>query len=158
MIAGKTPEWTTTEVWLDGKKVDKCFEADDSTGTVWIDDPGSFEGYVILRGKVEFKKITPQTKIQASDIGFYGNGMFSYCNGVNWTQEIEADWIDEGYELPTTELTFTGKAVEITGAMVNDTTYEFSAPVSMLSGDTLEISIEVAGDGITINSVSVIRK
>lgn len=56
-IAGQTPGYDKVEVYLDGEKLDFCFEADDELGKAWVNDVinGVIQDtYTVKRGKVEF--------------------------------------------------------------------------------------------------------
>lgn len=191
MIANETPGWESTEVFLDGEKIEQCFEADDIQGKVWI-HADNYQGYEVRYGKVEFKEKPAQVNMQSQTRGLLGIDFVKcedpncpYCKpssstgtingydgkvvmsddlGYVYPIDFEYEWIDDkmppyNYKLGEQ---FTAKmkpdrTEQVTGLIVNGDEITFD-PVTLATGDTLQLSYEVGSDGMTINSVSIIRK
>lgn len=126
-------EWNEYDIFLDGVKIDDCFEADDVSNTVWSYDAESYNGYRVMKGKVEFRKKTPQ----------HDNML---------PNEIKAEWIDDPGFIVRDATPFEYKLTlyenqEITGVMIDGTTFQFDAPVNVQAGDTLQLNMEIQQDG-----------
>lgn len=172
-IHSEQKEWSEYDVFVNGTKIENCFEADDETNTAWVHDTNTYNGYSILKGNVEFKKKTPRPLISADDIAcdqilaeqlthglfnFYADQTIAEQIVQNMTdfciekREVEAEWIEEPYftvrDTPKFEYSWTPyQEQEITGVMIDGTTFEFNTPVHLQAGDTLEFSMELLQDG-----------
>lgn len=74
IIAGETPGYAIYDVYVDGVKLDYCFEADDVLGKAYVNiknADGSWQtdytgnlAYDVIRGKVEFRPKSVQENMQ----------------------------------------------------------------------------------------------
>jgi hypothetical protein len=71
VIAGVTPDWDWYVVYLDGRRLhNDVIEFDDTQGKVWV-KANNADGYTVLTGKVNYRKLVPGALLDYPQMAAY---------------------------------------------------------------------------------------